>query len=70
VRELTEAQEAFRAEVARFAAEEIAPHATAWDAEDRYPTELFGRLGALGWLGVGYPRRSAGRGADRSSAAF
>jgi len=62
VRELTEAQEAFRAEVARFAAEEIAPHATAWDAEDRYPTELFGRLGALGWLGVGYPEEVGGSG--------
>lgn len=60
--ELTGTQEAFRAQVERFAAEEIAPHATAWDAEDRYPVEMFARLGALGWLGVGYPEEVGGAG--------
>lgn len=62
MRELSDTQEAFRAEVARFAAEEIAPHATAWDREGRYPVELFGRLGALGWLGVGFPESAGGAG--------
>lgn len=60
--ELTDTQAAFAAEVARFAAEEIAPHATEWDAADRYPRELFGRLGALGWLGVGFPEAVGGSG--------
>lgn len=62
MRELSDTQEAFRAEVARFATEEIAPHATAWDREGRYPVELFGRLGALGWLGVGFPESAGGAG--------
>lgn len=62
MRELTDTQEAFGAEVARFAAEEIAPRARAWDAADRYPRELFGRLGALGWLGVGFPEEIGGSG--------
>lgn len=60
--ELGAEQEAFRAEVARFAATEIAPHASRWDAEDRYPTELFARLGSLGWLGVGFPEEHGGSG--------
>ncbi len=60
--ELNDSQEAFRAEVARFAAERIAPHATAWDREDRYPRELFGELGRLGWLGVGFDEAVGGSG--------
>lgn len=60
--ELTDTQEAFRDEVARFAAEEIAPHATAWDLEDRYPRELFTHLGKLGWLGVGFDETAGGSG--------
>lgn len=62
MRELTDTQEAFRTEVARFTAEEISPHATAWDVEDRYPRELFGKLGRLGWLGVGFPEAVGGSG--------
>lgn len=60
--ELSDTQETFAAEVARFAAEEIAPHATEWDAEDRFPVELFGRLGGLGWLGVGFDEAVGGSG--------
>ncbi|EUA14237.1 acyl-CoA dehydrogenase, N-terminal domain protein [Mycobacterium kansasii 732] len=55
-------QEAFRVEVARFAATEIAPHAGRWDIEDRYPTELFARLARLGWLGVGFAEEDGGCG--------
>ncbi|MCC6226804.1 MAG: acyl-CoA dehydrogenase family protein, partial [Microthrixaceae bacterium] len=60
--ELSDTQAQFAAEVARFAAEEIAPHATEWDTEDRYPVELFGRLGRLGWLGVGFDEVVGGSG--------
>jgi alkylation response protein AidB-like acyl-CoA dehydrogenase len=60
--ELTDTQVAFGSEVARFAADEIAPNATAWDATDVYPKELFGRLGALGWLGVGFDEAVGGSG--------
>ncbi len=60
--ELSDDQEAFRAEVARFADLHIAPHARRWDVEDRYPMELFGRLGKLGWLGVGFAEDHGGSG--------
>lgn len=60
--ELTDTQVAFGSHVARFAADEIAPNATAWDATDAYPAELFGRLGALGWLGVGFDEAVGGSG--------
>lgn len=60
--ELTDTQEAFRAEVTAFVADEIAPHTTAWDAEDRYPTKLFALLGELGWLGVGFDEDHGGSG--------
>ncbi len=54
--------ELFRAEVARFAAAEIAPRAREWDGAERFPRELFGMLGALGWLGVGLPVELGGSG--------
>ena len=59
---LTDTQESFRAQVARFAASEVAPHATAWDREDSYPLDLFARLGELGWLGVGFGEEIGGSG--------
>lgn len=62
--ELTGPQENFRNEVARFATEEIAPHATAWDTDDRYPVELFAHLGELGWLGVGFDETVGGSGGE------
>jgi alkylation response protein AidB-like acyl-CoA dehydrogenase len=55
-------QERFRAEVARFAAREIAPHAAAWDDAERFPRHLLPQLGALGWLGVGLPEEIGGSG--------
>lgn len=54
--------ELFRAEVARFAAAEIAPRAREWDDAERFPRELFGTLGSLGWLGVGLPVELGGSG--------
>ena len=41
-----------REQVARFAAERIAPRATAIDAENRFPRDLWPELGGLGLLGV------------------
>ncbi|MBI4728192.1 MAG: acyl-CoA dehydrogenase family protein, partial [Acidobacteria bacterium] len=51
-------QEAVRA----FAAREIAPSAARWDREGRYPRELLARLGAMGWLGTGFPEAEGGAG--------
>jgi alkylation response protein AidB-like acyl-CoA dehydrogenase len=43
---------------------EIAPHASDWDREHRFPRELFGKLGGLGLMGVCVPEEYGGAGAD------
>jgi alkylation response protein AidB-like acyl-CoA dehydrogenase len=48
----------------RFADEEIAPHASAWDRAHRFPREVFAALGELGLMGVCVPERFGGAGAD------
>ncbi len=59
---LTDEQRAFRDEVARFAAREIAPHAGEWDDAETFPRHLLPKLGELGWLGVGLPDELGGSG--------
>jgi len=56
--------ELFRAAVRRFVAEEIAPKVDEWEAAQEIPRELFRRMGELGFLGVEYPERFGGGGAD------
>lgn len=60
--ELTETQQTFRSEVERFAAQEIAPNASRWDRDDRYPREMFSRLAGIGWLAVGFDEAVGGTG--------
>lgn len=60
--ELTETQQTFRSEVERFAAQEIAPNASRWDRDDRYPKEIFSRLAGIGWLAVGFDEAVGGTG--------
>jgi alkylation response protein AidB-like acyl-CoA dehydrogenase len=48
----------------RFADEEIAPHAAAWDREHRFPKEVFAALGELGLMGTCIPEEHGGAGAD------
>ena len=43
---------------------EIAPHASTWDREHRFPRELIGRLGALGLMGVCVPEEYGGADSD------
>jgi alkylation response protein AidB-like acyl-CoA dehydrogenase len=43
---------------------EIAPQATEWDREHRFPRELYARLGDLGLMGVCVPEEYGGAGAD------
>ncbi len=62
--ELTDEQREIRALARRFAADEIAPHAAAWDREHRFPKEVFARLGELGLMGVCVPEAHGGAGAD------
>jgi acyl-CoA dehydrogenase len=53
-----------RRQVARFVAQEIEPHALAWDEAGATPRELLRKMGALGWLGLMHPAEYGGSGAD------
>ena len=48
----------------RFADEEIAPHAAAWDRAHEFPKDVFAALGELGLMGTCIPERFGGAGAD------
>jgi butyryl-CoA dehydrogenase len=62
--ELTHEQRDIRDLAARFADEVIAPSATEWDREHRFPREIFTQLGELGLMGVCIPESHGGAGAD------
>ncbi|HWH92818.1 MAG TPA: acyl-CoA dehydrogenase family protein [Baekduia sp.] len=62
--ELTDEQREIRDLARRFADEEIAPHAGAWDREHRFPREVFKALGELGLMGACVPVEHGGAGAD------
>jgi acyl-CoA dehydrogenase len=58
----TERHEALRREIRAFVAEELRPHAGAWERAGWFPNEVFARMGELGLLGLKYPREYGGRG--------
>jgi alkylation response protein AidB-like acyl-CoA dehydrogenase len=62
--ELTDEQREIRDLARRFADEEVAPNAAAWDREHRFPKEVLAHLGELGLMGVCVPEEQAGAGAD------
>ncbi|MCW2982930.1 MAG: acyl-CoA dehydrogenase domain protein [Conexibacter sp.] len=62
--ELSHEQREIRDLARRFADEEIAPHASAWDREHRFPREVFRALGELGLMGTCVPVEHGGAGAD------
>jgi butyryl-CoA dehydrogenase len=62
--ELTEEQEAFRKVVADFAANEVAPHAEAWDRDHTFPLDTVLAMGELGLFGLPFPEAYGGGGAD------
>jgi alkylation response protein AidB-like acyl-CoA dehydrogenase len=47
-----------------FADAEIAPNASSWDRDHRFPDELYPKLAALGLMGVCIPEEYGGAGAD------
>ncbi|GIK82928.1 MAG: acyl-CoA dehydrogenase [Alphaproteobacteria bacterium] len=59
---LTDEERQFRDSVRAFTERRIVPNATRWDMEERYPRELFTEVGALGWLGAGFPEEVGGSG--------
>ena len=62
--ELSEAQQLLRNTMREFARREVAPIAAEIDREDRWPGELWPKLGELGVLGITVPEEYGGSGAD------
>src|SRR5205807_5787318 len=62
--ELTPDQREIRALTRDFARAEVEPYAAEWDAEHRFPRELYGKLAELGLMGVCIPEEYGGAGAD------
>jgi alkylation response protein AidB-like acyl-CoA dehydrogenase len=53
-----------------FARAEVAPHARAWDEEERFPSEIMPKLAELGLLGIRIPEEFGGSGMDTTSYAI
>jgi acyl-CoA dehydrogenase len=59
--------EDLRRQVARFIAQEVEPHALAWDEEGHTPRAVLRAMGRLGWLGLMFPPEYGGAGADMTT---
>src|SRR5262245_46888911 len=55
---------ALRAQVRRFAASQIAPHAAEWEEGEEFPLALYRAAAEAGVLGIGYPEEVGGGGGD------
>ncbi len=65
---LDETMEAFRAEMRRFAEEEVLPHAHEWHLDNAYiPLEVIGKLAELGVFGLTIPEEFGGLGLGKES---
>lgn len=65
--ELTDEQRQIRATLADFAEREIKPHSAKWDKDATFPRHIVAQLGELGFLGVSFPEKYGGGGADTLS---
>ncbi len=63
----TEEQEMFRSTVREFVDREVAPRAERLDEEAVFPTDLFDRMGEMGFYGLRYPEALGGLDADFTS---
>lgn len=68
--ELTPEQQRIRAEVRRFAEQEIAPRARHIDETGEFPAETFRKMAELGLMGLPFPEEYGGAGADSISTAI
>lgn len=57
---LTDDQQILRRSVREFAETEIGPHVMAWDEAQHFPTELLGKMAALGLMGIQFPESYGG----------
>ncbi|QCJ40631.1 acyl-CoA dehydrogenase [Bacillus sp. S3] len=62
--ELTEEQQSIRKMVRDFSREVLQPKAAELDQENRFPTEHIPKLAKLGLMGIAYPEKDGGVGAD------
>ncbi|MFO7571676.1 MAG: acyl-CoA dehydrogenase family protein [Gaiellaceae bacterium] len=62
--DLTADQQAIQALTRELADAEIAPNASSWDRDHRFPDELYPKLAELGLMGVCIPEEYGGAGAD------
>ena len=67
---LTAEHKLFREAIRRFAEHEIAPIAREYDEREEYPVHILKKLGEMGYLGVKFPRKLGGAGADTVTAAI
>jgi alkylation response protein AidB-like acyl-CoA dehydrogenase len=68
--DLSEQQQLLRTSVREFARAEIAPHAGAWDREERFPKEIVPKLASMGLLGIRIPEVYGGSEMDMTSYAL
>jgi butyryl-CoA dehydrogenase len=68
--ELSDSQRAFQAQIARFAADRVAPHAAAIDERGRFPRDLAREAAGLGLMGVTVAAAWGGAGRDYVSYAI
>jgi alkylation response protein AidB-like acyl-CoA dehydrogenase len=68
--DLTPEQQRIRAEVRRFADQEIAPRARHVDETGEFPVETFRKMAELGLMGLPFPEEYGGAGADSISTAI
>jgi acyl-CoA dehydrogenase len=61
----TSDHEAFRDQLRRFVAKEIAPYADAWDEAGEFPRDLYRKAADIGLLGLNFPEEFGGIAADR-----
>jgi acyl-CoA dehydrogenase len=60
----TDVHAQLRAQARRFASQEIAPNAHAWEEANEFPRELYSKMANAGLLGLGYPAELGGGGGD------
>jgi len=65
--ELTDEQRQIRETLADFAEREIKPNSAKWDKDGSFPRHIVEQLGGLGFIGVSFPEKYGGGGADTLS---
>ncbi len=67
---LSDEQRELQRALREFVSREVAPLAAECDAEERFPVQLFPKLGSLGYLGLGFPEEVGGSGGSNLDYAF